>query len=209
MERNTAETVPSEVSPQPIKPDDPNNGLRQLENTMESIVRVTLAGLGGAMLGLAQERRFQSMRVVTGAAATAAARRKRSPTSQQTNLPLTWAISCLMFCAIVETSRLTSPTSKLLGKLDDANDTAYAKEVPQPVYTVVDYTVGGAVGGLASSLGRHSQLRKQLPSSLVRGNQRFFFLGPGIGLGLVAGIFQAIADESLNYVEAQQQQTTE
>ena len=50
---------------------------------MESVVRLTLAGLGGSMLGLSQERKLESMRVVTGATAPAAARRKRAPSSAQ------------------------------------------------------------------------------------------------------------------------------
>ena len=47
-----------------------------LSNIMESIVKITLAGLGGAIVGLSIEKRLSDMRVTTPQAMTAEARRK-------------------------------------------------------------------------------------------------------------------------------------
>ena len=189
-----------------------------LEGVMESLVRITLAGLGGSMLGLSQERKLESMRVLTGAAATAAARRKRAPSAQLANLPLTWAISCMTFCAIVEASRQLSPSSMILSTVlgDQSSDNGTSnpddeikshanQKIDQSTTsflgTVVDFTFGGAVAGFAASMGRNTHLRKQLPSSMLRGSQRFFGVVPGVSLAFVAGIIQASTDAGIAYVE--------
>jgi hypothetical protein len=177
-----------------------------LENVMESVVRVTLAGLGGSMVGLSQEKRLESMRVVTGAAATAAARRKRSPSSQLMNLPLTWAISCMAFSAIIETSRLTSPSSWIYQNLEAngivTENAGLGTKIKPSAITIADYTIGGAVAGIAGSFGRNTHLRKRLPSSMLRGSQRFFGLVPGIALGVVAGTLQVATDLGVAYLES-------
>lgn len=193
-----------------------------LEEVMESVVRITLAGLGGSMLGLSQERKLESMRVVTGAAATAAARRKRAPSAQLANLPLTWALSTMAFCAIIEGSRRMAPSSGILSVLFDndeqqePHDSHHGTSSPaetktrgskidpriqQFLGTVLDFTFGGAVGGFAASMGRNTHLRKQLPSSMLRGSQRFFGVVPGITLGFAAGIIQASTDVGIAYLE--------
>lgn len=193
--------------------DNSANSSMNWERIMESVVRVTLAGLGGSIVGLAQERRLESMRVVSGAAATAAARRKRSPSSQLTNLPLTWALSCIAFCGIVETSRLTSPSKNILifleslseeGDTDGQTKSLSNRRLAPYFCTVADYSLGGIVGGLASSLGQNSHIRRNLPSAMARGSHRFFGVGPGFGLGFMAGLLQAVTDASVTYFEDQQ-----
>jgi hypothetical protein len=195
-----------------------------LEEAMESVVRITLAGLGGSMLGLSQGRKLESMRVVTGAAATAAARRKRAPSAQLANLPLTWALSCMAFCAMIEGSRRMAPSSQIISLLLDDHPPDNGTNSPDETKshgskvdpriqsflgTVADYTFGGAVGGFAASMGRNTHLRKQLPSSMLRGSQRLFGVVPGIALGFVAGIIQASTDAGIAYLEQlQREQST-
>jgi hypothetical protein len=177
--------------------------IQRFEPLMESIVRVTLAGLGGSLVGLSQEKKFESMRVVTGAASAAAARRKRSPSAPMSNLPLTWAISCMTFCVIIETSRLTSPTSLVwtaLGRDENSLDTSLSA----PIRTIGDYTFGGAVGGIAGSFGRNTHLRQRLPSAMFKGPRRFFGLLPGAALGFAAGVLQASTDYGVAYLESMQ-----
>ena len=170
---------------------------------MESVVRVTLAGLGGSIFGLSRERKLDSMRVVSGPAATAAARRKRA--TPLANLPLTWALSCMAFCAVIETSRRMEPTRRILiGNADKPLD-----PLPSMAATVADYTLGGAVGGLAASTGKNTHLQLQLPKTMLRGSQRFFGVIPGMGLGFVAGVFQATTDVGIAYLEELQRQQQE
>ena len=188
---------------------------------MESVVRCTLAGLGGSIVGLSQEKHLQSMRVVAGAAATAAARRKRSSTMfhQQANLPLTWAISCISFCAIIETCRWTSPSTQIWKLMDSSLSSSSLSSInkdgeisPPPSYnnnyvfrdaitSVADVTIGGGVAGIAGAFGRRTRLQKRLPSAMLRGATFSFGVGPGLALGLAAGILQATTDFGLNYAE--------
>lgn len=92
-------------------------------SVMESSMRITLAGFGGALAGLSFSRR----RGPVGAAAAAAARAvgRRAPPRRRgasvaakpyvdTDLPTTWAVACLSFAGIVEFSRIVSPTSLLM-----------------------------------------------------------------------------------------------
>ena len=110
--------------------DDYNNTINNNNNSnriqmMESIVRITLAGLGGSIIGLSVEKRLEAMRVTTAASLTAAARRKRSPLSPMATSKLvltpsiSWGLSCMMFCAIIETCRLTSPATWLFGTVQN------------------------------------------------------------------------------------------
>ena len=186
-----------------------------LETVMESIVRISFAGLGGSILGLGQKRRVESMRVLTGSAATAAARRKRSPmpSSQVMNLPWTMAVSCMAFVAIVETSRLTSPSSMILQgyyssysyNSDDDKASSSVSSISttnKAMTTVGDFTIGGAVAGLAGSIGKTSQ-KRLLPvaNTVFRGSKRFFGLLPGITLGIAFGSLQALSDYTIHYLE--------
>eukprot|EP00980_Cylindrotheca_fusiformis_P003174 scaffold721_cov131-Cylindrotheca_fusiformis.AAC.64 len=168
------------------------------EKVMESVVRISFAGLVGSIIGLGQKGRLESMRVLTGAAATAAARRKRSA-APQTNLPLTMALSCMMFCTVLETSRLTSPSTLLLNSRGLAAPTGEADKLQSATITVADFTFGGAMAGIASSFGKTSQ--KRLPIAAFRASGRFFGLLPGILLGFAAGSIQAAADYGIDYFE--------
>jgi hypothetical protein len=168
------------------------------EKFMESIVRISFAGLGGSIIGLGQKRRLESMRVLTGAAATAAARRKRSPAPQM-NMPLTMAVSCMLFCTIIETSRLTSPSSLLLESQNLVAPIGNSDKTRSAMITVADFTIGGAMAGIAGSFGKTSQ--KRLPIPAFRGSGRFFGFVPGIFLGITAGSIQAAVDYGIDYFE--------
>jgi hypothetical protein len=198
-----------------------------LEQAVESVVRITLAGFGGSMIGLSQERRLESLRVVSGAAAAAAARRKRAPAATPlSNLPVTWAVSCMSFCILLETCRSLSPTSWLLNQFllvdDDVKTEGQPQQDPrQPqqrgwpyatlpglsrentkstVRTVGDFTIGGAIAGVVGSFGRNTHLRQRLPSAVFKGPQRFFGFVPGVTLGLAAGLLQASIDVGERYL---------
>lgn len=158
---------------------------QQLSDIMESVVKITGAGLGGTIVGLSLQHRLQDLRVTTPAAIAAEARRKRFrgasvATSSQgspsvaslatRNLPLTWALACTTFVSIIEISRFLSPSTILMqifvGKAsDDGTDTSSEKTsissspISRSVSTVADYTFGGAVAGVASAIGqRQSRL---------------------------------------------------
>jgi hypothetical protein len=127
--------------------EDVNQSIHRLDadKIMESIVRVSFGGFGGSILGLGQKRKLESMRVLTGAAATAAARRKRSPGPQQMNMPFTMAISCMVFCTIIETCRLTSPSSIILqSQVYDFSGEIFEKKDNKQgaIITIADFTIG-------------------------------------------------------------------
>jgi hypothetical protein len=180
-----------------------------INNVMESVVRITLAGFGGSIVGLSLEKRLESMRVTTAAGLTAAARRKRSPSASLVNLPLTWGFSCMIFCLIVETCRLTSPATwisqkvgglsggtigvRILHSSDNRPRTlSVAESMKPPAITIADYAIGGAVAGMAGSFGRRMHFRNSI--ARMQGSRKFFGLLPGIGFGLAAGCLQAATD---------------
>ncbi|KAL3917042.1 MAG: hypothetical protein SGILL_004896 [Bacillariaceae sp.] len=194
---------------------------------MESMMRITLAGCGGSIVGLSLEKRLEQMRVNTAAGLSASARRKRSPTATvNVNLPITWGVSCMVFCTIIEASRLTSPSTILLTQLmgykntDDALNSGNQQDRRNSsstlttdasnaiVTTIADYTIGGLFAGLAGSFGRQFQMQRR---SLARINMhhqglagRFFGVGPGVALGLFAGCIQAATDYGMALAEEAQ-----
>lgn len=177
-----------------------------LETVMESIVRISFAGLGGSILGLGQKRRLDSMRVLTGSAATAAARRKRSPNPQVMNLPWTMALSCMAFVSIMETSRLTSPSYMILQGQHYYDHSSVNDSSLKAMITIADFSIGGAVAGIAGSIGKTSQKRLLPVATAFRGSKRFFGLVPGIALGVTFGALQAAADYTIDYLEGKSEE---
>mmetsp|Transcript_16856 Transcript_16856/g.31205 ORF Transcript_16856/g.31205 Transcript_16856/m.31205 type:complete len:250 (+) Transcript_16856:41-790(+) len=214
----------------------PKQSSFSMEDVMESMARISLAGLGGSIVGLSLEKRFESMKVTTPSGMTAAARRKRSPMNNRmmVNLPITWGVSCMVFCSIVETSRLTSPSTiflhawqewngartteeeeKEVNAATNGNDTLQystptTKTIPRhaTMITIADYSIGGAFAGLAGSFGRRVHLRNSIFK--LQGSQRFFGVLPGFLLGLGAGCLQAAIDYGMMLADeaamAQQQE---
>jgi hypothetical protein len=116
---------------------------------------------------------------------------------------LTWATSCMTFHVIIETSRLTSPTSLVwtaLGRDENSLDTSLSA----PIRTVGDHAFGGAAGGVAGSFGQNTRLHQRPPSAMFEGPRQFFGLLPGMVLGFAVGVLQALTDCGVVCLESMQ-----
>ncbi|VEU43347.1 unnamed protein product [Pseudo-nitzschia multistriata] len=177
-----------------------------LQDTMESMMRITFCGLGGTIVGLSLEKRLEAAKLTTAEGVAAAARRKRgrfaSSTARQSSHPLsvTWAVSCMVFCSVLEASRLASPSALLAKQVGSACGT------PVPLLgddrktagssaaiAVADYSIGGAVAGVICSFGRRMYARNS--AMTLRGPRRLAGLLPGLALGMAAGTIQS----AINY----------
>jgi hypothetical protein len=238
MIADSVDTLPSEQNS--LSNDVPNSTttttttVTDVQNVLESIARITLAGCGGSIVGLSLEKRLESMRVRTAAGLSAAARRKRAPSvrnstlllpSSSMRLPMSWSISCMVFCSIIEASRLTSPSTILLRTMgfysSDDNDNnnnntddsligvSWKQRSPPKSYniTVADYTIGGLLAGLAGSLSRKFHLNgSSMLSTRIPSPGRYFGVGAGLGLGLMAGCIQAATDYGISLAEQAQRE---
>ena len=146
---------------------------------MESVGRVFLSGFAGAMAGLSFARQSSSSSSKATSAAIAAARR-RARVYGDTSLPIAWAVACMGFAGMVETTRLVSPMSLVLPD----HSQRHAR-------TVGDYTIGGAAAGMTFRGMQVRTARSRVPSLTPR---ILSGLGPGITLGLVAGALVAASD---------------
>jgi hypothetical protein len=155
-----------------------------LHENLESLARITFAGSGGSLAGLALERnrrQFPQREPPNMHHYSEAASKGRFPTSPPrppaANLPLTWAFSCMIFVSVIEVSRRASPMTTLLDALSSADDRTapFSKYQRVAIVATGDYAIGGTVAGLATTVAR------KLP----------MLWGLRVGLGLVAGIVQA------------------
>ncbi|GAX09349.1 hypothetical protein FisN_6Lh281 [Fistulifera solaris] len=169
------------------------------ERLMESLVRITFAGSGGSLVGLAlQKQQLASTNIP----------RPVVLVNKNKHLPMTWAISCMFFAWVMETSRLVSPTSSAMTYLLSAtgqnswiqND--YGKIA---VTAVGDSMVGGTVAGLAGVIGMN-QYRRRLVVGNVRPPPIMVAWGLGVGalLGALFGTIQAGIDAGNFYLQEQQ-----
>lgn len=124
-----------------------NDNSNTLRCIMESIMRISLAGFGGALVGLSLSRRPHA----------------RLPRRIDSNLPITWAMACGSFCGLIEISRWSSPTSLITSS--------------KSIRTVGDYTLGGAAAGAAFRGMQVAQKRSSRPPSLVSGVVSGMMLG--------------------------------
>merc|ERR1711971_407430 len=171
-----------------------------MENVMESMTRITFCGLGGTIVGLSLEKRLESMKITTAEGIAAAARRKRGAiaSSHQRSPPLsvTWAVSCMVFCSIIEVSRLASPTTWIANQLDfvakekpsrfsrsDLNDKSTAAAI-----LVADHSIGGSLAGIVCSFGRRMYSRNS--ALKMHTFRRFSGFLPGLAIGVAAGTIQ-------------------
>jgi len=176
---------------------------------------------------------FAKQRKADATAAAAATKQKRHPRRPpqfaarrpvavpSQNYVAMWSMSCAMFVVVLESFRRASPTSLLFQLLDDADtdasstsdDQAETKETTaaniddssprsfeelaqrQAWTSFGDYTLGGTVAGLASAVAQRRQ--KPLPGFTV------FGLATGMGLGVMAGCFQAAIQVGDMYLEEQ------
>lgn len=194
--------------------DEEQTSFLQIDNniytkTMESFLRIALAGFGGAIVGISLAKRgglvAASSKVVT--------RRGRYHHTTSGELPAQWAMACIAFASIFEGTRALSPTTMAsrmivaattgdmeeeeeddaavtLGKIDYSfNFTNYA-------CTIGDYAIGGAMAGV---------ILRGLPVAGKRTGLVAPRLGAGLFAGLVLGVFPGVMVATIaeleNYLE--------
>jgi hypothetical protein len=168
-----------------------------MEDIMESMTRITFCGLGGTIVGLSLEKRLESMKITTAEGVAAAARRKRGKiaSSQQPAFPLsmTWAVSCMVFCSIIEVSRLMSPSTWIVkqskGTLWHFSEGGSNNKSIAAAISVSDYSIGGAIAGAVCSFGRRMYSRNA--ALKIHSPRRFSGLLPGLAIGVAAGTIQS------------------
>ena len=165
-----------------------------MSDVMESMTRITFCGLGGTIVGLSLEKRLESMKITTAEGIAAAARRKRGKSATPQSLPLsvTWAVSCMVFCSIIEVSRLTSPSTWIAKQLQEATPTnlhAKNSKWTDTAIVVSDYSIGGAIAGVVCSFGRRMYSRNAVVK--LHSPRRFSGLLPGLAIGVAAGTIQS------------------
>ena len=132
------------------------------------------------------------------------------------NQPRTWALSCMIFALILETSRRSSPTTTPLQSVSSMDEDSVKHTA---ITGVGDYTLGGTAAGLVGALAGWTQKARttlsanamQLPASILssKAGRRpliLWGLGAGMSLGFVAGIFQAGVDVGNIYLKREQEQ---
>jgi len=171
-----------------------------IEDIMESLVKITLGGVGGTVIGLSLEKRLEAMKLTTAEGIAAAARRKRGRmTTHQLNLVTAWALSCLVFCSIIESSRLTSPSTWILKQIEATNGRSYGAALDNKIMkactiTVADYSIGGALAGATCSFGRNMYSSRNYSVMKLGRLRKFSGFLSGLALGVTAGTFQAAID---------------
>ena len=179
---------------------------------MDSLMRITMAGFGGAIAGLSISR-GRGKALMNSASA-----RKLYV---DPDLPSTWAVACMMFVGVMEcsytwikpTSRLQNEVSKIL--TDDKKDTISVLNSP---FTAIvgDYTIGGLIAG---AIFKGSNVRTDLvkvksklhppTTHTIKPLKPGFVAGilPGAVLGFLAGCLQAgiIHFQDLAEIELQKQ----
>lgn len=183
-----------------------NSTLQQRSDMMESVVKITLAGFGGSLVGYAKQEQQKGQSPSGGVLSSPQHRRGRPTTMQHQPvaglLPRQLALSCMVFTLILETCRHTSPTTSLLRLLDNSSDNnSLSHRSPiqeRAIKTVGDYTIGGMLAGAVGVLSLRSRTTRFRQLAL-------FGIGAGLGVGLAAGILQAGVDVSNMYLENAEQ----
>jgi|UniRef100_A0A7S2U8B6 hypothetical protein len=176
---------------------------------MESVVRVSVAGFGGALVGLSlSRRRFSS---------------GRSKAYVDRELPLAWAATCGAFASVVEVSaQWVHPTNAFLNLILPKNDPSKEETNSDEIQTgdtvawmtnvgldrtamelVVDYTLGGGIAG-ATFQGATIQTKagERLASVAMAGMPSpSRSIAGGILPGMALGLFAGLAYTSLHMLE--------
>lgn len=210
MDRGESNSSSSPEEPQSITATPAKN---KYGDHMESIVRISLAGLGGRIVGMGLEARRNQQQQQQDTIRRQAFADSHNPSRNhfrsfppitmrnpgitmmgpQANLPATWALSCSIFVLILETSRRTSPTSRILASYlgdEDFGRKRIGSYQHRALVTTGDYAVGGMAAGLAGAVARKTPAR--------------WGLGVGATLGLLAGLVQSAADVAEMYLKEQQ-----
>lgn len=208
------------------------------ESLWESLARVTLASVGGGLAGLAVAKQHRRRPPYFNPGRGSKRKHPPIPTNGGTSskprniprqrpmgppaaaaaaaqiLPRQWALSCFLFTVLLETSRLTSPTTliyqqylqALTNKPDDANAKKRTSSSSSTnlatnqvaLFVASDYTIGGLVAGGAAAL------RGQGSSSLSVASR----LGSGTIIGALLGFTAGMIQAGVVWAEAQLTQTT-
>lgn len=148
-----------------LAPQSNNNDV--YNQAVESFLRVSLAGFGGALVGLSLAR----ARKATPLTRTVGQRGKPFHKSVQ-DLPAQWAVAFLTFSSVFEATRILSPTSIVLDMTtDDSTVSRHWK-------TIGDYTMGGCMAGA---------VLRGMPVSAA-GSTRGIAAPPRLGAGLLSGM---------------------
>jgi hypothetical protein len=177
-----------------------------LETFLESFVRITLAGFGASLVGLAQERQgMGSLDPLPKSRRQGASTGMLGMTKGQ-NLPLTWAFSAMLFVAVLESSRVASPTTTIwdavVSQRDDEENQSMTFDYKKTgIIAFGDYAFGGGVAGVAGAWGGRNRqlLGSARPPSVAWG------LRMGLALGCVAGVCQALLNVGEQYLVQQPQ----
>lgn len=189
----------------------PRSSTSDMESYFESLVRVTLAGFGGSLVGLAQQRQNSLLQQGQRPVDATSSHRRRAPPNlvrkpDPLGLPIQWAISCSMFALILETSRAVSPTTyvlKFLNAFPGSNSIHHKHELSSQnmtsqmasyIPTVGDYTIGGSIAGLSGAVAQRSRLGAKALGMMSTRRLLLWGLGAGSVLGCVAGVVQAVID---------------
>jgi len=141
-------------------------------HVLNSFIRMTMAGFGGAVAGLAMAKSHRQNKMVLGAAVV---RRGKPYHSSTESLPTTWAVACMTFAGIVETTQLANPTRIIV-----PDNKRYSKYVSK----ALDMALGGALAGAIF----RGATKSIAPPRIMAG------VGPGLALGALAGVAQATAE---------------
>jgi hypothetical protein len=204
----TAEEAPGEMEESGVGNDDDQQPTDSplsnqfIQDSFQSLVRVSLAGLGGGIVGMGVEKSHQQRQEETrlaiherhrasrGRFVPSTAIAKTRSVATRTTLPANWTLSCSFFVLILETARRTSPTSWALQNLSDDSALTTNKYKEAALVSTGNYALGGMVAGLAATVARKTPMR--------------WGVGMGLALGCVAGIVQAGVDVAELYLLDQQ-----
>ena len=147
-----------------------NNSDDPYFSTLESIMRITLAGFGGALAGLSFARRRGSSAIVTAATRQATKNeqsakllggkkrlkrqteivRSTPPTTtpyQDRELPTAWAIACMSFAGVVEVTSKLSPTTFGWQLARELKVEGTPETLDSSITQISDYIIGGSIAG--------------------------------------------------------------
>jgi hypothetical protein len=180
----------------------------------EPLLRVTVAGLGGFISGLAVVRYRRQAPMMSSVEASIShpvlnSRHKIMMIPRQTtssNLPAVWGLCCFVFCGLLEITRLYEPTKLLIQTMPASNGVDSGNLNPF-FLTCADYALGGAVAG-ATFRGMQltaSAQQRRIPISSARPSIGMGML-TGIALGLLAGLVQAGLDYAAAILQTKEQE---
>jgi len=148
--------------------EEPESG--SVNETMESIVRVTFAGFGGSLIGMARENSLP-----------------KTPMTIYDGSRMNWAASCMLFVSILELSRRLSPLSYVppVQKIENAYQRCFFTSLG-------DLSIGGGLAGMVASISYRNSFANNIKGFPMG-------LGTGIGLGIVVGTCQGLLDMAVLY----------